>query len=127
MQAVAQGDLTFAKQLIAVATVSAFTQGDANGKQPLHCACEAGHLHVAQWLLEKGAAHGVTVGAVDGKKGQPMHYACRRGHIELAQWLHSQGALPQKGVLSLHGVLQLGSHIASHWITMRFQKFGIRL
>lgn len=92
VQAVAQGDLTFAKQLIAVATVSAFTQGDANGKQPLHCACEAGHLHVAQWLLEQGAAHGVTVGAVDGKKGQPMHYACRRGHIELAQWLQSQGA-----------------------------------
>ena len=69
-----------------------------DGGQPIHSACQAGQLEVAQWLV----AQGVAVDVSDHYGGQPLHWlvvgsSLAAGldisrQLKLAQWLVAQGA-----------------------------------
>ena len=59
-----------------------------SGWQPIHSACQEGHLAMAQYLMTKGAKVDVRCSAGD----QPLHFACMKGRLEIAKWLVKQGA-----------------------------------
>jgi hypothetical protein len=48
-------------------------------------ACAQGHLHVAHWLFDHGAAGDVRQASHDGKT--PLLRACAMGHLDVAKWL----------------------------------------
>jgi hypothetical protein len=53
-------------------------------------ACEQGHLDVAKWLFEVGAAEDIRT--KDNVGNTPMLIACREGHHDVATWLFEVGA-----------------------------------
>jgi ankyrin repeat protein len=57
------------------------------GCQPIHYACDNGHLEVVKWLEEQD---GVSLTAEDDDGWQPIHCACENGHLELVKWLAAQ-------------------------------------
>jgi ankyrin repeat domain-containing protein 50 len=59
-----------------------------DGATPLHQASGNGHIHVARFLLERGAD--VTAQAKDGST--PLHLASRRGQVEVVRMLIEHGA-----------------------------------
>ena len=85
--AVKAGDLAAAQAAVADgASVRAQNAGD--GWEPLHLACDEGHLDIAQWLHSAGA----SVNATDIVGDTPLHLACMKGNLDTAQWLQSVGA-----------------------------------
>jgi ankyrin repeat protein len=55
------------------------TAEDNDGWQPIHIACENGHLELVKWLAEQD---GVSLTAEDNVCWQPIHCACKNGHLE---------------------------------------------
>ena len=53
------------------------------GNVPLHCACNDGHLEVAQWLVKQGAPLRVR----NKDREVPIDLARHHGFTELATWL----------------------------------------
>ena len=85
VKAVGAGDLAAAQAAVADgASVSV----KGHGMEPLHVACDKGHLDIAQWLHSAGA----SLDATDNRECIPLHNACSRGHLGIAQWLHGAGA-----------------------------------
>ena len=82
---------------------------------------ESGHLGVAQWLFDHGAAEDVrTARRFDG--WTPMMAACSQGRLPVAQWLYRSGAAEDVRRTSTSGhtpmlavVLQGHRHIAE-WL-----------
>lgn len=56
----------------------------------LRCACEHGHLALAQWL---DAAAGLTPADVCARGCPALELACRNGHLDVAQWLTARFSL----------------------------------
>ena len=56
----------------------------------MYGACDKGHLKVAQWLFDNGAAEDVRTADRDGDT--PMFWACCRGYLRVVQWLYDVGA-----------------------------------
>lgn len=61
---------------------------DHDGHTALHWACYQGHLAVARYLLQEGAA----LAAADAQGCTPLHWAANRNHPELVQFLVDEGA-----------------------------------
>lgn len=61
-----------------------------HGETPLWNASLSGHLHVAKWLFDVGAAEDITT--EDGCYNSPLRVACDEYHLDMAQWLVLQGA-----------------------------------
>ena len=57
---------------------------DVQGQTPLHCACEHGHLNIAQYLINEQHCDPKTK---DNKSRTPLHYACQGDHLNIAQYL----------------------------------------
>jgi hypothetical protein len=53
-------------------------------------ACFQGHLQIAKWLFELGAADDIRTKNDDG--ATPMFFACHKGHLQVAKWLFDVGA-----------------------------------
>ena len=53
-------------------------------------ACEQGHLNIAQWLFEHGAAADIRTTHLEGET--PMMSACKWGNLAVAKWLFEVGA-----------------------------------
>ena len=64
---------------------------DGCGEQPLLYASSAGHVAVAAYLLDQGAAVNQQVG---GARRTALHEACQHGHGELVRLLLARGADP---------------------------------
>jgi ankyrin repeat protein len=58
------------------------------GKQPIHVACEEGHLAVVEWLVDRDRA---LLTAKDKDDWQPIHFACGGGHLDVVEWLVANG------------------------------------
>ena len=58
-------------------------------KQPIHLACEAGHIEIAMWLVETYgvAANAKSTSQKNGTTKEPLHRACRAGHFTIVKWL----------------------------------------
>jgi ankyrin repeat protein len=57
-------------------------------KQPTHLACEAGHIVIAQRLVEKyGVADNAKSTSQKNGYKEPLHWACRAGHFAIVKWL----------------------------------------
>lgn len=67
--------------------------------KPFRKACEAGHLHVAQWLY--GSGQFVDIYA---RHCKCFWRACARGHLAVAQWLASLGELDFDDLVAQHGL-----------------------
>ena len=58
------------------------------GETPLHCAADAGHENIIQYLLQAGS----DSNSIEPESGQtPLHYACNQGHLSCIQLLITQG------------------------------------
>jgi ankyrin repeat protein len=66
--------------------VSLMTE-ENDGRQPIHIACDNGHLELVKWLAEQD---GGSLAAEDNDGWQPIHRTCRNGHLELVKWLAKQ-------------------------------------
>jgi ankyrin repeat protein len=88
-----------------------------HNKQSIHYACERGHLHITQWLVE---AHGISV-AAETSGSQPMHFACTNNHLPVAEWLVAEkgaslNARTNKGTTPLHCACGEGHLAMVKWI-----------
>ena len=63
---------------------------DADGRTPLHRACEGVHFEVVKFLVEKGA----DVNARNGFRDTPLHYAAQSGNADVVKLLLDNGADP---------------------------------
>ena len=61
------------------------------GTQPLHLACQNGHLQVVKELIKAGA----DPQAEAEYKRTPLHLACQNGHLQVVKELIEAGANPQ--------------------------------
>jgi len=59
------------------------------GNTPMFAACTCGHLNLAKWLFDAGAAQDIHKGS---RRCSPMLTVCSRGHLEVAKWLFAMGA-----------------------------------
>ena len=81
------GDLAKVQALIAADPASVNSR-DENERTPLHSAVGAGHLEVAEFLLQ----HGADVNAVDYSKSSPLHLAANSGSADVVALLVRNGA-----------------------------------
>ena len=86
-EACRRGDLEAIQQLVRQ-DPAAVTRPDAIGVTPLHRAAAANHLHVARFLLARGA----KVNAVDKYNDAPLKKAAFRGFSDFVVFLVHQGA-----------------------------------
>jgi ankyrin repeat protein len=79
------------------------TRANDDGNTPLHYACQAGSLAMAERLLGAGAARS----AANADGDTPFLLACFGGHLPVAQRLHALGERPdQANALGCHALLQ---------------------
>jgi ankyrin repeat protein len=97
------GCLSIVQHLLSTSTDSVDT-GDPIGNTALHRACQCGHLHLVQCLIEAGA----NVEVVNKHGNTAMHFASLLGHLELVVHLHS------KARCNVHAANELGQ-TALHW------------
>lgn len=82
-EAAQQGNLTLLEQYISTNKHTA-NEVDAENCTALHWAALNAHMHVAKFLISKGA----DVNAVGGTLiATPMHWAARSGHLEMCVFL----------------------------------------
>ena len=80
VKACEEGDLETARRLVTPQRVS---RADSIGSQPLHWACDNGHLEVARWLHAEGAA----IDATTNYGETPLWLAQSGGHTAVVDWL----------------------------------------
>jgi len=61
---------------------------DRHGSTAMHWAAGAGHVHVAQYLLEQKAS---LIATQQKDRRQALHWAARNGRMKMVQWLLEQG------------------------------------
>ena len=111
--AVEEGDLAAAQAAVADGVG---VRAQQNGEEPLHLACDKGHLDIAQWLHSAGA----SLNATDSEGETPLHIACLQGHLSIAQWLLSAGAsldaTSSDGYTPLHDTCIQGRLEIAQWL-----------
>ena len=85
--AIMQGDIDNARQLIKADSTNAITK-NPRGFSPIHFAANFNQLEIAKLLIKKGA-NPFIVGTF-GR--QPVHWASATGSIDVLTWLHELGA-----------------------------------
>ena len=83
IQACASGDVANVADLVSEKNVDPFV-GDESGRTPLAVACEAGHMEVVKFLMERDK-EGRALRGAGGTT--PLHVAARGGHIEVVKYL----------------------------------------
>ena len=83
IQACASGDVAKVADLVSEKNVDPFA-GDESGRTPLAVACEAGHMEVVKFLMERDKEGRALKGAGGTT---PLHVAARGGHIEVVKYL----------------------------------------
>ena len=83
IQACASGDVAKVADLVSEKNVDPFA-GDESGPTPLAVACEAGHMEVVKFLMERDKEGRALMGAGGTT---PLHVAARGGHIEVVKYL----------------------------------------
>ena len=83
IQACASGDVANVADLVSEKNVDPFA-GDESGRTPLAVACEAGHMEVVKFLMERDKEGRALTGAGGTT---PLHVAARGGHIEVVKYL----------------------------------------
>ena len=83
IQACASGDVATVADLVSEKNVDPFA-GDESGRTPLAVACEAGHMEVVKFLMERHKEGRALTGAGGTT---PLHVAARGGHIEVVKYL----------------------------------------
>ena len=83
IQACASGDVAKVADLVSGKNVDPFA-GDESGRTPLAVACEAGHMEVVKFLMERDKEERALTGAGGTT---PLHVAARGGHIEVVKYL----------------------------------------
>ena len=83
IQACASGDVAKVADLVAEKNVDPFA-GDESGRTPLAAACEAGHMEVIKFLMERDKEGRALTGAGGTT---PLHVAAKGGHIEVVKYL----------------------------------------
>ena len=84
VQACASGDVAKVADLVSEKNVDPFG-GDESCRTPLAVACEAGHMEVVKYLMERDKeGRALTTGAGGTT---PLHVATRRGHIGVVKYL----------------------------------------
>ena len=83
IQACASGDVAEVADLVSEKNVDPFA-GDESGRTPLAVACEAGHMEVVKFLMERDKEGRALTGA---GRTTPLHVAARGGHIEVVKYL----------------------------------------
>jgi hypothetical protein len=101
--------------------VAADAKASEYDTQPIHLACDKGHLHIAEWLVEE---HGVAVDAKNNEGVQPIHYACGNNHLQILKWLvekkgASLAARTNYGRTPLHIACQEGYLAIVQWIVQQ--------
>ena len=85
IQACTSGDVAAVVNLVTERHASASEpQDEESGLTPLVAACEAGHIEVVKYLLERESVDPEQT-AKDGTT--PLHAAARGGHVEVVQYL----------------------------------------
>ena len=83
IQACASGDVAKVADLVSERNVDPFA-GDESGRTPFAVACEAGHMEVVKFLMERDKEGRALTGAGGTT---PLHVAARGGHIEVVKYL----------------------------------------
>ena len=83
IQACASGEVAKVADLVSEKNVDPFA-GDESGRTPLAVACEAGHMEVVKFLMERDKEGRALKGAGGTT---PLHVAARGGHIEVVKYL----------------------------------------
>ena len=83
IQACASGDVAAVVDLVSGKNADPFAS-DESGRTPLGVACEAGHIEVIKFLMERDK-EGLAVRGAGGTT--PLHVAARGGHIEVVKYL----------------------------------------
>ena len=83
IQACASGDVAKIADLVSGKNVDPFA-GDESGRTPLTVACEAGHMEVVKFLMERDKEGRALTGAGGTT---PLHVAARGGRIEVVKYL----------------------------------------
>jgi hypothetical protein len=116
IQACRAGDLDAARQLHALGVLLYSDPDGFEVEQPIHAACEGGHLEVVEWLHSEGAQLHVYQDDV----GTPMHIACVAGFLEIVRFLHAHGASlyakDQCSLLPIHSACRSGHLDIVQWL-----------
>jgi len=90
-----EGDLTSAIYLFRTNQDSPdiVRRADALGRTPLMLACANGHISVAKWLHDNGAA--TDVEGVTYRGSTCMSFACRSGDVDVCAWLLDVARCPE--------------------------------
>jgi uncharacterized protein len=91
-EAASQGNLADVQRLVRQAPVLLNARSRYDRRTPLMKACCGGHLEVARWLLDQGAA--VNWRDYDGKTALWLAYYIRRDWVPLVRLLVERGADP---------------------------------
>ena len=83
IQACASGDVAKVADLVSEKNVDPFAS-DGSGRTPLAVACEAGHMEVVKFLMERDKEGRALKGAGGTT---PLHVAARGGHVEVVKYL----------------------------------------
>lgn len=65
-----------------------------NGMTPYLLACHSGHMHLIQYLQEKG----VDISRTDSVKRTHFHLACMKGHLDIVQYILTNSGLSDGAV-----------------------------
>ena len=98
IQACASGDVAAVADLVSEKNVDPFA-GDESGRTPLAVACEAGHMEVVKFLMERDKEGRALTGAGGTT---PLHVAARGGHIDLVQLTSQLRANLESAILSVN-------------------------
>ena len=88
---------------------------NADGWQPIHFACQHGHLEVVQWMVDEQHVSPVLMVRESlvwntDRSEQPIHLACEAGHLNIVQCLVTKYGVavdvPSKGPSHLSSCFQ---------------------